>query len=77
MPEVSANECKHLEEAAPYVRNSIALGESYVTGEFPKIQKKCKNMKKTCPQLVQLKDKPKESEPHQQQRDTKVRYLVK
>lgn len=56
MPEMSDEECKHLEEAAEYIRSFIHLGESYVTGAFPKIRRKRKKCKQKC-ELVKKVDK--------------------
>lgn len=48
MPKISGQECVMLQEAAEHIRQSIQVGEAYVTGEVVNIRDMVIKMDKPC-----------------------------
>lgn len=59
MPQISGQECVELQEAAEHIRQSIKLGEGYVTGEIIDVREMVTKLEKPC-DLITVK-KPGES----------------
>lgn len=48
MPRISGQECFLLQQAAEHIRQSIKLGEGYITGEIIDIREMVTQMEKPC-----------------------------
>lgn len=55
MPKISGQECVQLQEAAEHIRQSIKVGEAYVTGEVANLREMVIKMDKPC-DLIKIKE---------------------
>lgn len=55
MPKISGQECVQLQEAAEHIRQSIKVGEAYISGEVANLRDMVIKMEKPC-DLIQVKE---------------------
>lgn len=73
MPQISGQECVQLQEAAEHIRQSIKLGEGYVTGEIVDIREMVTKLEKPC-DLIKVTRPEDEKVPEKEQPKTSRLY---